>query len=277
MKSNVTVFLEVYNEEKRIGPCLRTMSWADNIIIFDKCSTDATKKIASKYGKVISVPFSEGSENIVENLSKQESSEWCFFPTASSLMHPRIAEEIIKLTTQKYFDFDVIGIPYAMHSFGICHRRSPFFAERKYTLIRRSALTLSKKLHQEISFESKKIYQMPIPREPFRLYHCTHENVDSYLAQLIRYTRYEVGFDNNVSNRRALAELLRHTLAVLLKKKTFLLGHDGIALSLNYIIYFAVKYLRTWEKNRVKGDTIYKEIREELDSLWQEKDEDCRR
>ncbi|MGZ4956443.1 MAG: glycosyltransferase, partial [Methylobacter sp.] len=69
-KSNVTVFLEVFNEEARIESCLKNFSWAEELIVFDKHSTDRTREIAEKYAtKVITVPFTQASENIVNNYS----------------------------------------------------------------------------------------------------------------------------------------------------------------------------------------------------------------
>jgi len=119
--------LQVYNEESRIESCLNSFHWADEILIVDKSSTDKTLKIAKKFtNRIVTVPFSEGSKGAESNLSLFDiKSDWVFFVTASSLIHPEIVKEIIKLTTNKEFDYDVIGVPYAIYSFGIRSKRSP--------------------------------------------------------------------------------------------------------------------------------------------------------
>ena len=58
IKNNVTVFIEVFNEEKRIESCLKSFSWADELVVFNKNSTDRTREIALTYAsEVIDVPF----------------------------------------------------------------------------------------------------------------------------------------------------------------------------------------------------------------------------
>ena len=81
--SNVTVFLEVFNEELRIESCLKSFLWADEIIVFDKQSTDRTCEIAKEYAtKVINIPFEHGSKSVIGLIAELESCEWVMFPTA---------------------------------------------------------------------------------------------------------------------------------------------------------------------------------------------------
>lgn len=271
-KSNVTVFIEVFNEEKRIESCLRSFQWADEIIVFDKNSTDRTRDLALKYAsKVVLVPYCEGSENVVNNISTQNSSEWCLFPTASSLMHPRLADEIIKLTTANNFDFDVIGMPYGFYSLGVRSRRSPYCSLRKYTLIRRSKLSLSTKLHQEISYRSDKVFDMPIIEEDVVLYHCTHANVESMYSQIVRYTKYEAQNDESLSLARAFYMVLKAFFTVFLRRRTFLIGWGGVALSLSYISYFISRFLFIWERNLGSGNRTYIELSKRIDDLWSQR------
>ncbi|MGZ5077142.1 MAG: glycosyltransferase [Methylobacter sp.] len=275
-KSNVTVFLEVFNEEARIESCLKNFSWAEELIVFDKHSTDRTREIAEKYAtQVISVPFTQASENIVNNYSNHGSCEWVMFPTASTLIHPRVAEEIVKLTSDSGFQYDVIGMPYGIYSLGILSRRSPWSAMRKYTLIRKSVLKLSNKLHHEIGYSSDKIYDMPFLADDERLYHCTNKDADDFINRTIRYTRYEAehdeSADRNQALRRSFVEVLKSVFTAFFRRRAFLLGWDGIALSFAYICYFMLKFIYVWDSRRVNGNTIYPELRKKLDDLWDQK------
>lgn len=268
-KSNITVFIEVYNEESRIESCLRSFQWADEVIIFDKHSTDRTREIASKFAtEVVLVPFCEGSENVVNNISGYSSREWCLFASASSLMHPDLVDEIIKHTTDEKFNFDVIGMPYGIYSMGIRSIRSPFFISHKHTLIRRSKLKLSTKLHNEISYVGDEVFNMPFINEEAVLYHCTHKNVESLLAHEVRYTKYEAKQDSSLNSVKAFWGIWKAVIVVLFRRKTFLLGWDGIALSLAYIAYFILRFLFVWEGNRKGGEIIYSELRNKIDALW---------
>ena len=56
--SGVSAVLISFNEEKRIGPCLDSLRWADEIVVVDSGSTDATREIARGYtDRVFDIPW----------------------------------------------------------------------------------------------------------------------------------------------------------------------------------------------------------------------------
>jgi glycosyltransferase involved in cell wall biosynthesis len=57
-KTGVSVVVISFNEEKRIGPCLDCLSWAEEIVVVDSGSSDATREIARRYtDKVFNIPW----------------------------------------------------------------------------------------------------------------------------------------------------------------------------------------------------------------------------
>lgn len=275
-KTNVTVFIEVFNEEARIESCLKNFAWADELIVFDKHSTDRTREIAKNYAtEIITVPYTQASENTVQNISAHASCEWVFFPTASSFIHPNLVDEIVKLTSDDNFEYDVIGMPYAIYSLGINSKNSPWTDLRKYTLIRRSALKLSSKLHNEIGCTTDRVYDMPLRASDEVLYHCTNKDADDYFSRQIRYTRYEAEHDKSLDRNQALRQsffqILKAVAIVLVRRRSFLLGWDGVGLSLAYISYFVMKFIYVWDNHRENGNTIYPALRNKIDDLWDQR------
>jgi len=49
----ISAVIAAYNEEKNIERCLRSVSFADEIIVVDSHSTDKTARLAGKYTKKI--------------------------------------------------------------------------------------------------------------------------------------------------------------------------------------------------------------------------------
>jgi (heptosyl)LPS beta-1,4-glucosyltransferase len=249
MNSEVTVVLEVYNEEKRIENCLKCFQWADEIIVFDKFSTDNTEKIALKYNaRVIKVPFSEASENTVSNYKNLKTKKWILFITCSSMMHPGLAKKIVKLTSDSEFKFDVIGLPFKMYSLGFNSKYSPWYTEYKYSLMKNSVMKISDKLHEEIQYKSDKIYKIKVLNNDEAFYHFTNLNVNDFLQRTIRYTEYESKFSvkNNESYSQVFLKVIKSFL-IILKKRTFVLGWNGVGLACAYIVYFLLKFLHFWE------------------------------
>ena len=271
--NNIAVLLQVYNEEKRIESCLNSFSWADELLVVDKSSTDKTVEIAKKFTDNIAIiPFSEGSKGGKNNVDRFDiESEWLFFVTASSLIHPNIVDELIKLTTDDSFNYDIISIPYAIYSFGIRSKRSPWTDDLKFTIFRKSMLITSDKLHHENQSLSDKYYSMMVTSRHEVLYHCTNDNAHNYFNRQMMYTSYEACYEKTTL-KKIFLEILKSIAVVVIKRRFFLGGQDGLALSLAYISYFMMKFVFYWDNNnKNNGDNVYPKLRNEIDQLWKSK------
>ena len=255
--NNVTVYLEVYNEEKRLENCLKDFMWADEIVVFVKRSTDNTFEIAKKFTPyVFEVPHCEGSENICDNINMHLGKKWFLFCTASSKMDEELVPFIINLTSDETFDYDVIGLPYLMTVFGISGNSSPWGSEYKYSLIRKTSLVLSNRIHREISWHGKKIYKIDKKLTTGRFKHNTHENPDSFFYRHLRYTKAESSQYIMIYKEKAFIfafyEFIKSIGFVFLKKRSIFFGRDGLVLSFAYISYFLMRLIFIWFNQRNK-------------------------
>jgi|ERR1035437_3759966 (heptosyl)LPS beta-1,4-glucosyltransferase len=95
MRQKVSFFILTLNEEKNIEACLKSIAWADEIVIGDTGSTDNTLKIARKYTKKIyRIPFL-GHAKSKEMLSKKTTNEWVFSFDADERVTELLKKEII--------------------------------------------------------------------------------------------------------------------------------------------------------------------------------------
>jgi (heptosyl)LPS beta-1,4-glucosyltransferase len=224
LRSNVTVFLEVFNEEDRIESVCEFFQWADELIIVDKSSTDKTLDIAKRYTKKIHiVPYTDTSSTYgIDVCNKhQTDSEWYLFITASSAIEPELVKELVKLTTDSNFDYDIISLPLKMHVLGISSKRSPWDGTYKNTCIRKSALKLSTKVHHETGSESDKIYKGLLETGSY-LHHFTHRQIDIFFERHIRYTREEAranAENKEINLSLEFRQIIKALLSVIFKRK----------------------------------------------------------
>ena len=55
---SISIYIIAFNEEDKIGDCIKSALWADEIIVADSFSTDKTSEISKNLGaKVIQIPF----------------------------------------------------------------------------------------------------------------------------------------------------------------------------------------------------------------------------
>jgi len=269
-QKKISVSAVVYNEEARIEDFLRGVSWSDDVIIVDKSSTDRTWEIAERYGaRVIKVPYSDtGDEG--KFAYQASKNEWQLCLTASEMIHPKLVDELHKLINDPNFDYDVIYCPFSVGVFGIRDRHSPWNFPLKPRMAKAAVLRAEKTVHKELQFATGKFYYMKRSDE-IALYHLTHQSLDSFFERHIRYTKAEATLFK--SKTWGLLKILGEICAaigwMLVYKRVWRLGWNGVALGLAFLSYFIMKFLYTWERFEGKGEEKYKALRKQIIQEWE--------
>jgi len=99
-KLSITII--TYNEEKNIDRCLRSVQWADEIVVLDSFSTDRTVEICQRYGVRVEQETWQGygkQKNLCAALAKNR---WILNLDADEEVSPEGAEEIKALLREKF-------------------------------------------------------------------------------------------------------------------------------------------------------------------------------
>lgn len=273
MKKNITVTAVVYNEEKRIENFLRSFLWSDDIIIVDKSSSDRTREIAAEFNaRVIKVPYSDTGDE-VKFAVEAAKNQWVMSLTASDMIHPVLADELLNLINRDNFNYDIIAMPFAAYTLGICDKHSPWFIPRKKWLFKKDIFSPCAQVHNEAkNLASDRIYKMK-PDKVHALYHFTHQDVDSFFERHIRYSRAEV--EKYKTPKAALFKISLEIFAacgwMLFYKRVWMLGWKGFALFWAFLSYFMMKYLYVWEHFHGKGGEKYDAIQSQLLGEWEQR------
>lgn len=98
LKNNMgklSVVISAFNEEKKIEDCLKSVSFADEIIFVDNSSTDQTLKIAKKYNSKIFTRENNPMLNINKNFGfSKAKNDWILSLDADERISPELAKEI---------------------------------------------------------------------------------------------------------------------------------------------------------------------------------------
>lgn len=266
----ISAFLPVFNEEKRIEYALTSLQWCDEVIVLDKTSTDKTVQIAKEYGAKVYVMPNSTSYDVDEfDYFKYCTSEWIILFTASDIIDVKLACEIKKLIDQEKFDYDIIKVPYKRYILGIENKRSPWSSQYHKSVFRKTALLINKNgVHNAISFKSDKVYSIDLNLNSY-LHHLTHESVDIMMDRHLRYWRGEGENYNDKSLKRALIDVLRNFKNVLLMKKSYLMGWNGVMLMFAFLSYHMMSFVYKWEKsNKGLASKEYFKLRNESLENW---------
>jgi glycosyltransferase involved in cell wall biosynthesis len=105
------------NEADRLGPCLESASWADEVVVLDLESVDGSADLARQYGaRVIThqpVPVVEAVRNVVADAA---TGDWILALDPDERVSLGLKEELLRLRHR--MDIDAVAIPFMNYDFG---------------------------------------------------------------------------------------------------------------------------------------------------------------
>jgi len=115
---NVSVIIIAKNEEKNIRGCLESVNWADEIIVVDAFSSDATVEIAKEFTSHIYQKEWEGFANQKAYALGLANNEWVISLDADEQISPQLKEEILTMNDEEYSAFEILRENYFLNKTG---------------------------------------------------------------------------------------------------------------------------------------------------------------
>jgi len=181
----ISVYIIAYNEAEKIAAAVNSVLWADEVIVVDSHSTDATANIAESLGAtVVQVDF-EGFGKLRNDAIAACSHEWIFSLDSDERCTPAAAEEIRRIIAQHDAAADAYYTPRKNWFMGRWIKHGGWYPDyRQPQLFRKNALTFDAsdevheayEVHGSIGHMQSDIWQFP-----FR-------NLDQVLHKANRYS-----------------------------------------------------------------------------------------
>ena len=94
MSQKISAYVIAYNEVEKIAAAIKSIQWADEIVLVDSHSTDGTTELAEKLGaRVVHVKF-EGYGHLRNQAIKACQYEWIFSLDADERCTHEVRDEI---------------------------------------------------------------------------------------------------------------------------------------------------------------------------------------
>ena len=228
--ARISVYIIAYNEAAKIEAALRSVTWADEIVVADSNSTDGTVEIARRYtNRVLQLPF-EGFGKLRNDVLAQVSGDWVFSLDADERCTEAAAAEIRRIIEQPDAA-DAYLVPRRNFFFGRWIEHSGWFPDyRQPQLFRRGKLSYTTDaVHETYVLEGRLGRTTePIAQVPFR-----------DLAQIVhKMQRYStLGVERLVERRTApsMGSALAHGIGAFLRhyvvRAGFLDGWAGFVIA----------------------------------------------
>lgn len=181
--TGLSVVVITLNEERDLPACLASVKdVADEIVVVDNHSTDATREVAKRFGaKTVTRTFDHyaGQKQFAVD---QGSREWVLSIDADERVTPELAAELRRIVAEPG-PFEGFVIPFEVEFMGRVLRWGGLGSETHLRLFRREAgRFVGGGLHEGIECRA------PCGRTAGRIRHIPYDGLDEYFAKLGRYT-----------------------------------------------------------------------------------------
>ncbi|MCG8473825.1 MAG: glycosyltransferase family 2 protein [Desulfobacterales bacterium] len=237
------------NEELNLEKCLKSLSWADEIVVVDSGSQDRTIEIAKAHGaRVIETPwlgFGKTKQFAVESASH----DWVFSIDADEVVTEALQKDILSCAGSG----DVGGYRVQRLSFylGRAIRFSGWRSDAPLRLFdRRLGRFNDKMVHESVEMGA------PVGMIRSQMLHYTYPTIASHLAKIESYSGLGALQQFEKGKKINLFSAAMHGAGKFLKMYVFQLGFldgkEGFILSVISSFGVALKYFKLWEL-RQKG------------------------
>jgi (heptosyl)LPS beta-1,4-glucosyltransferase len=250
VKETLSVVLTTLNEERNIDRCLASVAWADDIVVVDSFSRDATVERARRYTQRVYQHEYPGSSRQVERGIGYATGDWVLVIDADEEVTPELAQEIGHILETPAEKRGAVGydVPRKVNAFGKWLVAGGWYPDYQFRFFRKDSYRAE---HQEV--HGGFAPTGPRGRLSSFLLHYTYETIHDYMAKINDYTSLHVA---NILKERPEAHVpwhklilspLSHFLRMFVSKKGYRDGFHGFVLALLDAVYALLLYAKLWE------------------------------
>ena len=254
-RARLSVAIITLNEEANLARTLESVRWADEIVVVDSGSTDATQAIAESYGaRLISQPWRgfAAQKNYALSLC---TSDWLLSLDADEAVSPELAASIRKIIAGPAGS-TAYRLARRNYFLGRWMRHGGYYPDAKLRLFPRGIGGFQETpVHETVAVAGS------TATLDGDLLHHAYPTLASYLEHMERYST--LGAEIAVARGHTGRSLFAFVNGVLLNPAAtflynyglrlgFLDGREGLLLHLYHSAYVSWKYAKAWEAARKK-------------------------
>jgi hypothetical protein len=260
----ISAFVICYNRASILGTCLRALSFADELIVVDKSSTDGSRNIAESIAtQVLTVPWTptvEETRTLAASLCRYE---WILFMDDDECLSPgserHIRAELANPSAEIY------ELPQRHYILGQHDERAYYWPEHQVRLFRRGAVTFCGTVHAGIVRHTDRVARFPAS-DGVCIHHLSHPDACGWIEKTNRYTSRpdRAGVQSGLEGFAAFGhERIDYWMAR--TKDTDPNGYSA-AVALLRAVYDMIDAVKAWETQRgLDGRALLQQVCERLD------------
>jgi glycosyltransferase involved in cell wall biosynthesis len=257
MPKTLSVVLVTLNEAANLPRTLASVRFANEIVVVDSGSTDATVEIAQGNGACVFEETWKGFAQQKNSAIARATSDWVLSLDADEQVGPSLAGEIEALLAGEPA-FSAYRIPRLNHFLGRPLRHGGYWPDPKLRLFRRGAAQFEDRpVHETMHVNGQTTG--PFGQLKGHLIHHCYPSLEEYIEHMNRYST--IGAELLVKHgrvSRSLPAFLWNTIANpaatflynYIFRLGFLDGREGLLQHLNHSAYIHWKFAKAWQRGK---------------------------
>ncbi|MEH6649129.1 MAG: glycosyltransferase family 2 protein [Motiliproteus sp.] len=247
----ISIAVMVKDEALMLDDCLRSCTWADEIVVLDSGSTDNTLEIAQRYTDKVHVSGDwQGFGAQRQRLHELCSGDWVLMVDADERVTPEFQAEVEALRKDTAMDraFDVTIQTYIFGK-ALSHGGWCSTSRRLYPRLK-GGFDPERKVHERMIFSEPVRFE----KTKGRLKHFSYRDMEHYLVKSARYAA--VFAEQKVARGKSatLSQAALHALGLFIKmyliRGGFLDGRRGLLMAMLSSHSCFVKYADLWSRTK---------------------------
>ena len=249
-KDSVSAIVLTKNSEELIEDCMKSISWAEEIIVVDSNSEDKTLDFVKKFKTKIVEMENGGFSEKRNKGAKEAGGKWLLYVDADERVTPRLKKEIESVISQQSSATNNIvafAIPRRNIILGKEMRRGGWWPDYVKRLFLKSQFKgWEGELHEEPNFEG----ELGHLKNP--LIHLKHDNLSDMVDKTNEWSEIEARLMYKAGHPkmnvlRFLSAVFREFWLRMIRHMAFLDGTEGIIYALYQVYSRFISYAKLWE------------------------------
>jgi glycosyltransferase involved in cell wall biosynthesis len=245
-KPAVSAIVVCFNEEDRIGDCLESLRWCDEIVVIDSFSTDRTPEICRRYTDRFMQREWAGYRDQKAFAHSQATMDWVLLVDSDERVTPELRDEIRDALARDSGAYAGYEVPRLVNYLGRWWWRGGWYPDFDVRLFQRERATWGGADPHEKILVGGKVRRLRNP-----LQHYSYRNMDDHLRRINQFTSISSRELRNAGGRWHLSDaLLRPAVRFFrsyILKRGFMEGFAGFHVAVTAAVYVFLKYAKLWE------------------------------
>jgi len=244
-KIPVSVYVLTYNNRRTIEGCLKSLDWAEELVVVDSLSTDGTHEVCQKYTEKVYQRGWTGHRDQYQYAADLTTRDWIMFVDADEEVPLELAEEIRRILDEGAEGFDGFLVYRRTYYLGRWIQYGGWYPDCEIRLYRRNKGRWEGRLHAKVAVDGK------VGSLKNQYLHYTYRDISDQIQTIDKYSRIAAEDLARSGEKFRLFKLLFHPPFRFIKeyfcKSGFRDGLPGLIIMVSTMFYVFMKYAKLWE------------------------------